>query len=106
MRKYQRISIGEREEISRSIVMGVSLRQIGRDLGREASTISREIGRFEQGRAGYRAYRAQRSAFVCEQRRRRDKRKLLLDRELMEVVRSKLKEQWSPEQIAQYLKRT
>lgn len=98
--------MGEREEISRCLVMDLSLRQIARQLGRQPSTISREVGRFEEGREGYRAFGAHRKALGREQRRRKDKCKLLLDRELLEVVLSKLKQQWSPEQIAQYLKRT
>lgn len=56
-RKSGSLSLIEREEISRGLVEGSSFRQLGRDLGRAVSTISREVG----GNGGRRAYRATRA---------------------------------------------
>ena len=48
------LTVGEREEISRGLATGVSFRQLGVQLGRPTSTVSREVGR-HGGRRGYRA---------------------------------------------------
>src|SRR6185295_11005702 len=56
------LRLEEREEISRGIAVGESLRQIARGLGRAPSTLSREIWR-NGGSQAYRANRADRSAF-------------------------------------------
>ena len=92
----------EREEISRGIAVGQSLRQIARSLGRAPSTMSREIRR-NGGSQAYRANRADRRAW---QRALRPKPcRLALNRELRWRVAQKLVLQWSPEQISGWLKR-
>jgi IS30 family transposase len=92
----------EREEISRGIAVGRSLRQIARSLGRAPSTMSREIRR-NGGSQAYRANRADRRAW---QRALRPKPcRLALNRELRWRVAQKLVLQWSPEQISGWLKR-
>src|ERR1700675_1329076 len=53
-----RLSLAEREEISRGLVAGESYRSISRRLGRAPSTVSREV-RANKGRARYRAWRAE-----------------------------------------------
>ncbi len=105
MRIYGRLRFEEREEISRYLAVGLSLREIAGRLGRSASTISREVRRFQAGAYGYRATTAQRRACTAGRRRRFGKRKLLLNRRLLNVVQAKLKLQWSPQQIARHLKR-
>jgi transposase, IS30 family len=105
MGTYHRLTFEEREELSRFLAMGLSLREIGRRLRRSASTVSREVGRFRLGALGYRATTAQRRAQVAGERRRVGKRKLLLNRRLLSLVEAKLKLRWSPQQIARYLKR-
>ena len=97
---YQRLSIFEREEISRFILLGLSLREISRLLSRNPSTISREIRRVKD----YRAMSAQNHAFKKAQSRKLDKRKLILNPKLLKIVIEKLNLCWSPEQIARYLK--
>jgi len=93
----------EREEISRGIAGGESVRSLARRLGRAASTISREIRR-HGGRAGYRAGRADRRAWA---RARRPKRCRLAERpRLRRTVAAKLACQWSPQQIAGWLRMT
>ncbi len=92
----------EREEISRGLAAGESLRAIATCLGRSASTVCREVNR-NGGRGGYRAAKAEERAW---ERARRPKRCLLaMNDRLRDVVARKLGEDWSPEQIAGWLKR-
>ncbi|WP_426308573.1 IS30 family transposase [Cellulosimicrobium sp. E-16] len=101
-RSARHLSPGEREEISRGIVAGLSARVIAEGLGRSASTVSREIAR-NGGRAGYRATRADERARV-EARRPRVPR-LASDQRLRATVLSRLELDWSPQQIAAWLRR-
>ena len=97
------LSMAEREEISRGLAEGVSLRMIARRSARAASTISREIAR-HGGRLRYRAIQADERAW---QRARRPKRcKLARSAELRELVAAKLALDWSPQQISGWLART
>jgi IS30 family transposase len=97
------LTLAEREEMSRGVVAGDSLRAIASQLGRSASTISRELCR-NGGRRHYRASCADEAAW---ERARRPKRcKLAENRALARIVAGKLKLQWSPEEIAGWLKRT
>ena len=97
------LSSAEREEISRGLAEGVSLRTIARRSGRAASTISREIAR-HGGRLRYRAIGADERAW---QRARRPKPcKLATSPELRELVAAKLALDWSPQQISGWLART
>ncbi len=95
------LTLAEREEISRSLVAGDSIRLVASRLGRAPSTISREIGR-NGGSRGYRANRA--DALAWDRALRPKECKLVRNRELARVVASKLQLQWSPEQIAGWLK--
>jgi len=102
-RSLRALSLAEREEISRAMVRGQSIRSIAASLGRAPSTVSREIRRNE-GRGGYRANQADQAAWA---RARRPKAcKLAVHRALAQRVADKLQRQWSPEQIAGWLKRT
>ncbi|MEX0827558.1 MAG: IS30 family transposase [Haliea sp.] len=93
----------EREEISRGISAGLSIRRIASGLGRAPSTISREIKR-NGGCERYRARIADERAWV---RARRPKPCLLAcNGRLRRIVASKLELEWSPEQIAGWLKTT
>src|SRR6266478_3201996 len=96
------LRLEEREEISRGIAAGQSIRQIAHGLGRAPSTVSREIRR-NGGRRAYRANRADRSAW--ERALRSKPCRLALHRELRWRVAQKLALQWSPEQISGWLKR-
>jgi len=97
------LTLAEREEISRGLVVGDSIRSIATQLGRSPSTISREVGR-NSGRQGYRASEADQSAWdrACRPKRC----KLAANRRLARLVAKQLKASWSPEQIAGWLKRT
>lgn len=101
MSHYQHLSISERESIWESVLKGKSFRQIASELGRNVSTISREIKR-NKSRNGYRPSEAQ-ATYV--RRRLRSRRRLILaEGELRDaVVRLITCEQWSPEQISKRL---
>lgn len=102
-RSPRALSLAEREEISRGLAKGQSMRQMAEALGRAPSTISREIER-NGGVDGYRASKADEAAWA---RARRPKRcKLAENRALARLVAAKLRRAWSPEQIAGWLKRT
>jgi IS30 family transposase len=93
--------LAEREEISRGVVVGHSVRSIAATLDRSPSTVSREISR-NGGRGCYRATQADHAAW---NRAHRPKRcKLTHNRVLARLVASKLQREWSPQQIAGWLK--
>src|SRR4030088_373702 len=96
------LRLEEREEISRGIAAGQSIRQIAHGLGRAPSTVSREIRR-NGGSQRYRATRADRSAW--ERALRPKPCRLASCPELRWRVAQKLALQWSPEQISGWLKR-
>lgn len=97
------LSLAEREEISRALATGHSIRSIAARIGRTPSTVSREVKR-NGGRVGYRANRADGAAL---ERAHRPKRcKLTENRALASIVTDKLRLLWSPEQIAGWLKHT
>lgn len=97
------LCIGEREEISRGLAAGASLREIARKLGRPASTVSREVAR-HGGRSRYRAATADKRAWRSA--RRPKLCKLAQALELRTLVAGKLAEDWSPEQISGWLAQT
>jgi len=97
------LTLAEREEISRAVVAGQSIRSIATSLGRAPSTISRDIKR-NGGQECYRASQADQAAW--DRAHRPKSCKLVQNRALAHLVADKLQCQWSPEQIAGWLKRT
>jgi len=96
----RRLSLREREEISRGLAVGESMRSIGRRLGRAASTVSREVAA-NGDRVKYRATVAHRAS---RHRARRPKpAKLVINHRLRDVVEAKLELWWSPSQISEWL---
>lgn len=95
------LSLAEREEISRALVAGDSIRSIAILLQRAPSTISREVNR-NGGPSGYRASQAEQAAW--DRARRPKPCKLAENRGLAHRVADKLRREWSPEQIAGWLK--
>ena len=94
------LSLPEREEISRGVAAGESLRDIAHRLGRAPSTVCRDVAG-NGGRRNYRALGADRAAW---RRARRPKTaKLAANTELRAVVEEKLTEWWSPQQISGWL---
>ena len=97
------LSLADREEISRGIAAGMSLRDIAVKIGRSPSTVSREVGR-HGGREGYRATVADGRAWRNAER---PKQCLLAqDEALRDLVAEKLHNDWSPQQIAGWLARS
>jgi IS30 family transposase len=97
------LTLAEREEISRAVAAGNSIRSIATLLGRAPSTISREIQR-NGGQQWYRASPADQAAWDRAQRPKPCK--LVQNRSLAGIVARRLQSLWSPEQIAGWLKRT
>ncbi len=97
------LTLAEREEISRGLVASRSVRSMALALGRAPSTISREIGR-NGGSRWYRAAAADKRAW--KQALRPKPCKLAEHGQLRQAVAAKLERNWSPEQIAGWLKRT
>ena len=102
-RSVRALALTEREEISRGTMAGLSARAIARSLRRAPSTVSREICR-NGGRRGYRASEADTAAWDRAERPKRCK--LAQNRALARLVAEKLRLQWSPVQVAGWLKRT
>jgi IS30 family transposase len=102
-RSERALSASEREEISRGLVAGESCRAVARRLGRAPSSISREIRR--HGGAG--EYRAQAADIEAWDRARRPKTcRLAMHHQLRRLVWRRLRDDWSPEQIARWLVKT
>jgi len=97
------LTLAEREEISRGVAAGASARAIAARLHRAPSTVTRELNR-HGGRGGYRAAEAERRAW--ERGRRPQHCKLARQPPLAALVAAKLAADWSPEQIAGWLRRT
>ena len=97
------LTLEEREEISRGIAAGTSIRAIAARLRRAPSTVSREVNR-NGGRGTYRASDADSSAWGRAHRPKPCR--LATHPALRLVVAQKLALEWSPEQISGWLKRT
>jgi transposase, IS30 family len=95
------LTLQEREDISRGIACGSSIRAIAKGLDRAASTVSREVAR-HGGRSPYRASEADRQAW--ESALRPKTCPLVTHTKLREIVASKLMLDWSPKQISGWLK--
>lgn len=95
------LTLADRERIADLDRAGWSQRAIGRDLGRHASTIKRELDHHRDGQGTYGAYAAQRRA--AARRARPKPAKLACPGPLRDYVAQGLEEQWSPEQISRRL---
>ena len=100
-RSRRALTLAEREDISRGVASGCSLRAIAQRLSRAPSTLSREVAR-HGGRVQYRANEADQQAW--ESALRPKPCRLATHNHLQEIVASKLLQDWSPEQIAGWLK--
>ncbi|TLY29133.1 MAG: IS30 family transposase [Nitrospirae bacterium] len=102
MAHYRRLSFMEREEVSRMLAAGSSLRATGRALGRAPSTVARELARHHASPVTYRAVLAHQRAQRWAHHPRKP-RKLAVHSRLRRVVFTLLAQRWSPEQIARGL---
>ncbi len=102
MSQYRRLTLVEREELSRLFVAGHTVRAAARALGRAPSTVSRELARHYRTRVTYRAVRAHTRASRWAHIARKP-RKLAIQPALRQAVFCLLAQRWSPEQIARAL---
>jgi IS30 family transposase len=100
-RSPRALTLAEREDISRGMASGNSMRVIAQRLSRACSTVSREVAR-HGGRAQYRANQADQQAW--ESALRPKPCLLATHSKLQEIVASKLLQDWSPQQISGWLK--
>ena len=100
-RSLQTLTLAEREDISRGIASGLSIREIANGLQRAVSTVSREVARHGGGPL-YRANEADHQAW--ESALRPKVCLLAIDEKLRTIVASKLIQDWSPEQVSKWLK--
>src|SRR3954471_22243738 len=101
-RSARQLTFADREEISRGLAEGLSLRAIATAIGRPVSTVSREVAR-NGGRGRYRAYAAEWARW--DRARRPKVCKLVATPRLRVIVEEKLADDWSPEQISRWLRR-
>lgn len=101
-RAAHQLNAAERETISRGLAAGLGLREMAREMGRSASTLSREVRR-NGGAEGYRATVAERAAW--ERGKRPKACAMVRCTELRDSVAGKLQEDWSPQQIAGWLRK-
>ena len=101
-RSARHLSVEEREEVTRGIAAGLPSRAIAARIGRSPSTVSREIAR-NGGRSRYRAAPAEMAAW--DRARRPKPSRLASCADLLQLVRERLELDWSPEQIAHWLRR-
>ena len=95
------LTLSEREDISRGLMAGTTMRKLAEKLGRSPSTISREIAR----NGGIQTYRAAASDERAWDRSRRPKSCVLaVNERLQKVVAQKLQEDWSPQQVSGWLR--
>lgn len=102
-RSSRELSLEEREEVSRGLSGGLTIRAIAGQLRRSPSTISREVVR-NGGREHYRATAADMAAWNNARRPKRCK--LTCSGRLRRLVATKLRKDWSPEQVSGWLKLT
>jgi len=100
---YQRLDLAEREKISQGIWANENFSQIAKRLGRNPSTVSRDVmGMVKRKRRSYSALKAQKKAQEKTGNRGR-KKKLEVNHILRGYVYEKLQLEWSPEEIARRL---
>lgn len=105
MNKYKRLGLVEREEISRMLAQKCSFQSIAKSLGRNVSTISREVGAGSCNKYTYRAGTAQARSVRNSAKRKVGKYFLNDNLRLKRYVYRKLRLKWSPTQIAKTLKK-
>jgi len=101
--KYERLTFAEREEISRSLASKKPISAIAKELGRNPSTIFREVKR-NRGKTGYRAFSANKRAQAAATSRQKGKSKISKNKRLSKYVLEGLNKEWSPEEISKRIK--
>lgn len=99
---YTRLTIAEREEISRGLASGESLSGIAKRLFRSVSSTTREVMR-NSSKTGYRSYSAERSSAKRASARKIGKTRLESNEPLRAYVLAGLRKHWSPQEIVKRL---
>jgi transposase, IS30 family len=104
MKQYRHLSIFEREALDRLLFRGMNLTEIAHAMGRHKSSISREITRSRMTRGSYRAFSAE---VIARKRKSIPKKPKTIENndELKKYIYEHLRISWSPEQIANRLKK-
>jgi len=100
--KYKQLTLEKRYQISALIKAGLNQKSIALELGVDPSTISRELKRNKDSVRGYNAELAQ---VISSKRHKNKVKRFSLTKSIEKYIRTKLKEDWSPEQIAGRMKR-
>lgn len=103
MKRYKHLTIFEREVLASELLLRHNLTDIAKIMGRDKSTLSREVSRCRLGYGGYRALTAQGLVNLRKSVAKRPK-KIENNSELLEYIHCHLRLSWSPEQIANRLK--
>lgn len=101
--KISELTLEEREDISRLLAAGLSFGDIGKELDRDKSTVYREVSRLGMNRRTYRAIRAHNDALRKKEAQGR-KNILATNARLRDYVFKKLRDRWSPMQIANIIR--
>lgn len=101
MKKYNRITQENRYEIYELIKSGLSIRKISKIIGKNHSTVSRELKR-NSGKRGYRPHQAHNQA---ENRKKSASKHIKMTPALIGKIESMLRKDWSPEQVSGVLKK-
>ena len=102
MGNYTQLSTGERRELQKSCRLGESIKEIAKRMGRDSSTLYRELARNQEGGEYHPVIAQQKAQARCSQNRGS---KVKRNPTLRTYVVKHLKLGWSPEQIAGRLKR-
>ena len=104
MKSYERITLKEREKISKLLITGYNAEEISRELGRHRSTIYREISRYKDEKGEYSCITADLIAGISASDRKEGYRKIERYPGLLKYIKEKLTLKWSPEQIVMRMK--
>ena len=99
----QQLTDGERYLLAAGKSRGWSLRRIAKDLGRSASTISREVRRNADQSDG--RYRAEKAISYAKARRKRSREGTQFEAGQVEEVHRLVQRKWSPEQVSRRLRK-
>jgi len=102
VKKYKRLTLQERYQIYSFLEAGLTRAEIARKIGRDKSTVSKEIHR---NKGPDRKYWPERANQKAEHRIRNSHKHTKLNFDMQEIIKDRLEEKWSPEQIAGYCKR-
>ena len=100
--KYTQLTLEKRYQISALIKAGLKQKDIALEIGVHPSTISRELRR---NKDSYRGYNAELAQIQSSKKHKEKKKRFALTKSIEKYIRSKLKEDWSPEQIAGRMKK-